>query len=747
MGTHQDPPRKFPFSPYWKVDSQGWQASSGAGRLWMLAGAAALFFATLLLCISHPHSHAMAQAGGSDEDFWQGTLTVVDKSHSEEDKTQFFQPPGITGGCGVTQRHVSRSHDETTTTYSDFHLLPVAGAETTTWSGTARVNVSRNWYYYDMDSHKVAQCYTAPSTSDEKGYETTTSGSGVGQRAVTFSRYPEPDSRMATCGFDQGNVGEIAKIPEVGRRWDKDGEQAVKQQSSLLAGDARITFDCDLGARSYSGEKRTVMNPSGTDTEVITWSIHHGPFPETEVELVPPKKYDQWLPQAGEDESKLGNFLNVQIVAHKKDDPDADPPKKVKKYKIELEDTSREKGVDLNWPPKDEAKGDFDMKIDKDNPWISVTDGDNAQKAETKEKDLTKFTVTVNSYDWGGYTKLHVIAELEDGSSVVGHVRGHADQDFLLIPKDDNSNHIADYWEHWFDIKNPDAFADDDDTPHGDGSNGDSIALYDEYRGFHIHGQHERLSPEIKDLFVYEANSLGVGVYGATGINTHVIDSAECATEPGPPNQNVVTPNGSHGDVYAIHLMKGTNEDGVVGQTYGGPSVPHDIRMIVIDTNLIAAAYGNQAAAELQSTIAHELSHATNVWHHGEGPPDYDIGDALCRQPDGTVKNFLCSTKPKGAIGKAGQDCFEVAAKGGKYSGNDQCWMRYDMTNFYEDPAGNCEWQHNGKTVHGSKYDTDPPGMTICETKEGTGVNDPKNPHNKAGNATVGECKNKLRLK
>jgi hypothetical protein len=498
-------------------------------------------------------------------------------------------------------------------------------------------------------------------------------------------------------------------------------------------------------------------------SQQVEYSVTGGDSELAEVELIPPEGYEMWEPQAGEDESTLGNFIDVQIVAHKKGDPNTAPPKKVMKYTIELEDTSREKGVDLNWPPEEKAKNDFDMKIDPDNPWISVTDGNNGQKAETKQEGLTQFMVTVNSYDWGGYTKLHVTAELEDGSSVVGYVRGHPDQDFLLIPKDDNLNHIADWWEHWFDIKNRDAFADDDDQPHSDAGKGDSIALYDEYRGFHIHGRHERLSPEIKDLFVWDPHHLGVGIYGVTGINVHVISDDEFSSKLGANNPNVVTPNGSHGDVYAILLTKGTIEKGVVGDTVGGPGVPRDIRKVVIDPDLIARAYGDYAAAELQSTIAHELSHATNVRHHGEDPPDYDIGDARCRVPDKSGRpgtegtevtvNFPCNKMPRDKNGKAigpGQpafDCFEVAAKGGKYSGNDQCWMRYDMTNFYEDKDGNCQWQHNGKTVKGSKYGTDPPGMTMCESADGTGVNDPTKKPNKAGNATLGNCKSQLRLK
>jgi hypothetical protein len=730
----------------------------------LLARAAALFCAILLLCISTPQGHPAASGGGSDEDVWQGTVTVVNEGHEDIDKTENTPPQP---GCSGSHRHVSHFKDRKTTTYSDFHLLQPGGPGTTYWRGTARANASYSGTLYQLDVGKEGPCYKEPPRYHEEGYETTNSGSAVGQGEVEFHRSIDSHSGKATCGINATAEHELGKTQEVGRKWfvnipGEKWENPVKQERSLLAGIAYISFDCAPYAKSYSGQRR-IQNPDGTSIDTYTWNVH-GALPETEVELIPPADYDQWEPQAGEDESTLGNFIDVQIVAHKKGDPNADPPMKVMKYTIELEDTSREKGVDLNWPPKEKAKDDFDMKIDPDNPWISVTDGKNAQKAETKQEGLTQFMVTVNSYDWGGYTKLHVTAELEDGSSVVGHVRGHPDQDFLLIPKDDNLNHIADWWEHWFDIKNRDASADDDDQPHSDAGKGDSIALYDEYRGFHIQGRHERLSPEIKDLFVWDPHRLGVGIYGVTGIHVHVISDDEFASKLGANNTNVVTPNGSHGDVYAILLTKGSIEAGVVGDTVGGPGVPRDIRKVVIDPDLIARAYGDYAAAELQSTIAHELSHATNVWHHdGEPPPDYDIGEARCQVPDESGRpgtegtkvtvNLPCNKMPRDKNGKAigpGQpafDCFEVAAKGGKYSGNDQCWMRYDMTNFYEDKDGNCQWQHNGKTVKGSKYGMDPPGMTMCESPDGTGVNDPTKKPDKAGNATRGNCKNQLRLK
>ena len=137
------------------------------------------------------------------------------------------------------------------------------------------------------------------------------------------------------------------------------------------------------------------------------------------------------------------------------------------------------------------------------------------------------------------------------------------------------------------------------------------------------------------------------------------------------------------------------------------------------------------------STITHELGHATNVFHHGQGA-DYMVGAVVCRRPDGSERTIPC-LKAEG--------CWEVAGKGGMYSGNDTCPMRYDMTNFFKDPDGACRVV-SGPGTRMSPYGADPPGLGMfCSNPIGTGVNDPDNPHNKAGNATVGKCAAHIRLK
>ncbi|SPE39690.1 exported hypothetical protein [Candidatus Sulfopaludibacter sp. SbA3] len=569
----------------------------------------------------------------------------------------------------------------------------------------------------------------------------------------------------ASGGQSGGNPGGMA----VGMAFAATRPDVQRSSGGAQLAEA-MKFKFDPNNSSFAGGNQASYSYSdnakdgvAAGTFTMSYTVNGGaPKAETEVEIVPPKEYEQWLPQAGDDEKTIGNYIEAQIVAHKKDDPDSPPPKQVLKYTVTLQKTSREKGVDLNWPPKGQAKDDYDLKLDATNPLLKITgDTDQAQSAETTQEDLEAFIVRINCYDWGGYTNLAVTAELSDHTTVTAHVRGNRQQS-LAIPKDDDGNHIADSWEESFGLQAGDPASDEDSQPAGHGHNGDSIALYDEYRGFRIQGKPQRLSPVTKDLFIWDASALGAGLYQAsTGVTPHLIAETERGYGGSQKNTDIVTPNGHYGDVCAIWLHSGSIGAGVVGETEGGPSVPSNILWVTIDSNEIVVQY-HALEPELQTTIAHELGHATNVHHHGEDL-DYDVGDVVCHRDirscaqgdmdcvhkQGTVKNLKCTDRsPDDPLGKPGTQCFQVAAKGGSFSGNDTCPMRYDKTCFYEDPRGICTAKHNGRTVTLSFFGQDPPGMgKLCTDSKGTGVNDTSKLPNKAGDATIGNCASQVCLK
>ncbi len=664
---------------------------------------------------------------GLDKVTWSGTIRIDSQTHDNQ-----------TSNEQSTTETTSLDRVEVT----EFTVRRMPHEAGLTWgSSDVSAQVRSN---ETLTSRDVANdgAYDRNSKSVQAGSGSTTGG-------VLLILRGEGGTGKDTCWLETASIGQrddggqVTKpvdYPGTEHDWGVDDHQSydvTKNLSATIGPDGvRMEIPCAKDARSLSGSQ--VVENSGGWVERVTYNLHEDGQAETEVELVPAGGFSDWLPQAGQDEKTIGNSVDVGVVAHTEGDPSLKPPKKVLKYTITLEDTSKEKGVDSNWPKSDDATTDFDMQIDPNQELVKVTD-DKGQAATVNQQDVTEFRVRINSYDWGGYTKLKVVAELEGGDTVVAHVRGHSDQDSLAIPKDDNQNHIADGWEDQFGLENTAATADDDDAPAGDGHNGDSIVLYDEYRGFHISGKHERLSPNVKDLFILDLDKLGSGIYAqSTQVRVHLINENEVRlNEGGAGNREVITPNGDNGESYAILVMRAPLQDGDIGWTNGGPSVPRNIRAVIIDASAILATYGTMGQAELSSTIAHELGHATNVWHHGEQPPDYKVGDVTCALPDG-----------KTAHHKANGDGMIVAAKGGSYSGNDACIMRYDDANFYENKDGNCHWQHGGATVHGFVYGQDPPGTTLCPSGKGTGVNDPDG-LNKAGDASAGrgECIHKFCLK
>ena len=239
-----------------------------------------LFFLGMILSAPALHAKKQAEQIPPAVETWQGTVTVVDSDFMENDKTEVSKPDGAEE-CSFSLRAAFRSRDEKTTRYTDFQLLADAGEEQPNgWRGTARANVTIKASYYTLDVRKNAQCgELSPPNTREQGYETTTSGDGVGQGSVRFSRYIDPDSGKATCSIEADVEQEVAKIPEVGRRWDSQkGEEAVKQQFSLHAGSVyNFSFACDPLSTSYSGQKKRQMSPNANNFQIVTWDIRRGP--------------------------------------------------------------------------------------------------------------------------------------------------------------------------------------------------------------------------------------------------------------------------------------------------------------------------------------------------------------------------------------------------------------------------------------------------------------------------------------
>lgn len=446
------------------------------------------------------------------------------------------------------------------------------------------------------------------------------------------------------------------------------------------------------------------------------------------------EKYPNWMPEAGNDEDTAGNSLHVSVVLQPKGQ-EGKMPSKTGKFHFELADVSHEPGVCLNWPPEGLAKTTPDLKIDGSSNRQLHPNGVDGQSADSDDKLLAS-SVTVSSYDWGAYGKLKVTVTLDDGTTVVAHLKDEPDIESLTIPKDDNGNHIADAWERKMGLSGDvSETSDDDDSPAGDGTKGDGLSAYEEYRGFQVQGHHISTDPKVKDLFVYDQDDMTLGYFGASGLDLHSVRSEEFTfSSPGGGGQNpwVINFNSGFGNLGKQHLLflrNATLGNGKLGDSGGiNPGPPKTTYWIKLDVAYTASLGG---VNELQSTIAHELAHRTNVWHHGD--KDYDVGKVEKELSPGNWVEML-KRKP--------DDVWTVSAQGGQSSGAD-CIMRYELIDFFEWDAGPYRWtKPPGALQRGGRYRKPaPPGTTFCSDFRGAGVNAPGNqPAPLAGDATRGIC-------
>jgi hypothetical protein len=513
---------------------------------------------------------------------------------------------------------------------------------------------------------------------------------------------------------------------------DNDGYVSFTPGSaSDFAQQLRSTFKPNsksIGVHGHASFKDTFSNKFTVSREV-DYSITGGDSELPEAVIIPPDKFGSWLPEAGENESTPGNKITATVKLHKRGDPQKSAGKKAK-FRFSLNKVSSELGVCLNWPQKAEAKSSPDLKIDpKDNSNLEVAgDGQSA----TTRRSAESATVTITSYDWGAYGQLTATALLDDGGEIAAHLEGGEKYE-LTIPQDDDSNHIADWWDKCFAGNSKDATADADRVPAGDGDQGDGLSLYEEYRGFRVKGgQHIRTDPLLKDLFIFDADNLRLGYFAQSSLTTHFIEEEDFNLEGGATNHMVINPNRGFATLGPQHalMIENVNMPGLYGLADGtGPGPPKTTFAVKIDV----AECLKTNRQELDCTIAHELAHACNVWHHGD--IDYEISQRRYLQEDGTWGKWLPYTH---------DGTHSVAAQGGQESGVEKCIMRYDANDLYETPTGSIQWQKKGGALQrGAPY---PPaelaGTIFCDQVEGTGVNEPGRAGGpKAGNASKGKCR------
>jgi hypothetical protein len=494
-------------------------------------------------------------------------------------------------------------------------------------------------------------------------------------------------------------------------------------------------------------------DPARAPKALVTWDlapvVHEY---RLEVEI---SGYADWFPQAGRDERTPGADLAARARLVERDGSPADPAV-VKKYLFELEDVSREPGVAMNWPPPARATRDPDLRFDRDRNFDLPNWVVDDRRVEVTDDAAPQVVLT--SYDWGAHGFLRVSAELHDGRIVYGALRQEPGRLRIAVPKRRDGSRIAERYRSR--VGDRADHADDEDRPRGDGTRGDGLTVYQEYRGFHVNGAHVRGDLERKDLFV----ALGPGLAGfaepgirgfarATGLSVHDRLAEDELTD-----DEVINPNqvaaASHRQRGIRVLREDIEPAGRAHPRDPGATVirsPGELDHISIDTGLAPQGVRRngrlQVSPNYSRVVAHELGHGVGIRHHGEGDRkqvSWVAGANGALSEDGSaikLRNESGGSMSFRSLAPGASVTVWLGEHGGEHSGDERCFMRYVVSNAYR------------STAQGDvRYWVNPPeplgGPNLCSARDGTGVNQAgRAPQPRYGNASAGNCLGQIRVR
>jgi hypothetical protein len=412
-----------------------------------------------------------------------------------------------------------------------------------------------------------------------------------------------------------------------------------------------------------------------------TWSVSGSliPFiPPLDVVVMIPQ-YATWRPTGGRNETDMqlgtpGNILGIQAQLIRMDTKQNAGAIEPDGWTFNLVDVSHEPGVALNWPAQAMNPAPPDLAFNQTinqilYPTLTLAgdlsnpgNGTILQLLDPLTTPVPSFiNLALFSFDWGAWATLHVTAVV-NGQQIQGHIvldNGQNTTD-ILLPKRQPGSFIADSWKTSHGV--PLATADSDDSeknPNGNGPIGDGFTLYEEYRGFYMgcashpfppqpEGtpnacQRVEGDPKMQDIFVVDQigapEGIGLFAFGAS-LNVHYngLEPADIGPK-GQPSYRVVNFNHSQQpglhqvmDQHALVLVWGTNPKNsqvVTIDTYvcqdGShvcPALPKDVDHIEMNTTyqhyskLLGTNFN--VSDKFVTDVAHELSHAVDVYHHGD---------------------------------------------------------------------------------------------------------------------------------
>jgi hypothetical protein len=421
--------------------------------------------------------------------------------------------------------------------------------------------------------------------------------------------------------------------------------------------------------------------------------------------------------------------------------------------------------------PKED--GDFDLRFD---PAAGKPVKSGGQELEVvrfqREKDGScSARASIQSFDFGGHADLVVTAELDAGRIVYGELKDTR-EGLIPIPKRRPGSFISEAWRKNWHLDAPDS-GDDDREPEGDGNLGDGYSNYEEYRGFVINGRHVRTRPDQKDLLI--VNRLGdVALEGidrfrtATGLHVlaRLLPEELTADRVANPNRPDKSPRVAREYQHGIEIDLRTERDGrsmamIVDEAK--PWRPKNLERVTISADLLIKSHTEQGRSRIARTIAHELSHACGVKHHGDG--DLRWKAFMRVTPRGLPSVVVeCDARVDEVTGdfvaEAGRACGNVrilkeddgreippdsglfdrpwfayvGVNQGEHSGNANCLMRYTVAQWYVPEASPID-----RVLF---TEPNPIGTELCPRPAAEGIW-----KKRFGDAARGDCRHRLAVR
>lgn len=408
----------------------------------------------------------------------------------------------------------------------------------------------------------------------------------------------------------------------------------------------------------HEGSFPLIYGNMGVAPDVIwDYTVYLEPTSMEELRLVieEPTSYKTWRPATTLD-AAAGPPL--EVTAYVETAKGATPKVKVEQFIWELQDTSFEPGVALNFPV---LAGDteFDLKLDATGGYFTLSP--NKQKVTRVVQQGFRDTVSVVPFDWGGWSNLQVTAVMADGRRVRGKLKGKTELG-LRVPKRAPDSKIADVWKE----KNKSGAddLDDENDPIGDGRKGDGFTLYEEYRGFVVKGEHVDGDPKKKDFFVL--NLIGADAEMGIGLFEALSEFRVHRLEPNEMDVALREVNGhwargahevdQHGVVLAAAgsaaALAGAPADVFGAMTYSIDGADKGLVFQPASTRIIGilpdghpeslfSKPGNLSASDGSVTffraVAHELMHSVGVEEHGDGDGQAEFVFVSPKHPKNTV--------------------------------------------------------------------------------------------------------------